>query len=321
MIAFLGALSYYGNQKNQEKIEGEPAFNFYSSSKVLIQIDNPNDFLVNGMFYNVIEGGRQVVNSKDSSGWYVLDFKVNSPRMATLYINNESFDIFIFPDSMLKAEVFASGEHVDSLRFSGLTAKICNYYAQKNKYFESINFKKTKNTLSSENATNYIKKLDSLTKLEVEYLVKNQSALQLPSWFVDYEKNEILYQRAYLKTTNVANDTLARDIVLLDNVNAVFSYSYYLYLNAYFSKIKKQQLANAPTMTESEKDKKYLAIADSILKTEAHDVFVTREIFKYIQKSDYDFARELLNQFGNFTKKKYYRFLDSQIKEEMKSRK
>ena len=58
-----------------------------------------------------------------------------------------------------------------------------------------------------------------------------------------------------------------------------------------------------------------LAVADTLLEGEVHDLFLTRSIFELLRRSQNQLAKELMSQYENsFNSKKYFRFLDYQLK-------
>lgn len=314
---YIGALAYY--QKYIRK--PEPSFNFYSTSIVKVHITPENQpYAVQGTFNNVIEGQRKIVQSgTDSAGIYALPFEVNSPRQATVYIEGEAVEIFIIPDSTLTLEVRLNpqGGVIDSIYFKGTTAAICNYYRLKNQVFDNVRLKNLKHTSSSENLMTYSKTLDSLTQKEGAFIDTMQKKMNLPIWFTDFEKNELMYEKAYLKRANAGSEPVPNgyfDNMPADKKEAVFSYYYYLYLNTLISQNLKDTNSSTDTSAQAV-ILKQLAIADTLLKSETHDVFITRVIFGQIQRNNAAFAKELLQKFGNFKEQRYYRFLKMKLKE------
>lgn len=316
-LLYIGGLAVYQKYIRQPT----PSFNFYSNSIVKVHILPDNQaYAVSGIFNNVIEGQRKIVQSgTDSAGVYTLPFQVNSPRQATVYVEGEAIEIFVALDSMLTVEVMLNPQEgtIDSIYFKGATAPICKYYWLKNKAFDNTKLKNIKHTTASEDLMAYGKFLDSLTQKEDDFLLAMQKQLNLPTWFTDFEKNELMYEKAYLKLAHLGNQAILAgylDTVPVDTKDAVFSYYYYLYLNSLLS----QQIKNGSSTVDTSAKSlilKQLTIADTLLKTETHDVFLTRIIFAQIQRKNYDFARELFDKFGNFKEQRYYRFLKMQLKQ------
>ena len=316
VTAYIATLAFYQKYVHHS----EPAFNFYSTSVVKVRISPQNlPYAVQGTFNNVIEGQRKVVQSgTDSAGIYALPFEVNSPRQATVYVEGEAIEIFIIPDSTLTLQVQLNpqGGTLDSITFTGATAQICKYYRLKNQVFGSSKLKSIKHTAHSESLREYGKMLDSLTQKEDTFIDKMREEMKLPTWFCDFEKNELMYQKAYLKRSHAGNEAVPAgyfDNVPADKKEAVFSYYYYLYLNSLISQQIKTTTSLADTSAKSALLKQ-LSVADTLLKSETHDVFITRAIFAQIQKGNEAFAKELFHQFGNFKEQRYYRFLKMKLK-------
>lgn len=313
MALYLGGLAYYHKFVYQPELK----FNFYSTSPVKVQIANANDnYVVQGVFNNVIEGDRKTISStKDSINRYCLDFRVNSPRPALIYIEGEAIEIFLVPDSTLHIKVLLDSDgSLDSIDFSGKTAQICQYYHKKNEAFQNAKLRTSRNVVNSQNLLTYSKLLDSLTQVEYRFLDSQKIVYHLPEWFVDFEKNEMLYQKAYLKLSNLSKSAPPQgylDSVKIDNGNAVFSYYYYLYLNTYL----KRRISEIAIAADSSKQMEMpeLQIADTLLKSEVHDVYITRAIFRCLQKNDFALAKSLFEKHKNFKERKYYRFLNTQF--------
>lgn len=312
MALYLGGLAYYHKFVYQPELK----FNFYSTSPVKVQIVNANDnYVVQGVFNNVIEGDRKTINStKDSLNRYCLDFRVNSPRPALIYIEGEAIEIFLVPDSTLQIKaVLDSDGSLDSIDFRGKTAQICQYYHKKNEAFQNAKLRTSRNVVNSQDLISYGKLLDSLTQVEYIFLNSQKLIYNLPEWFVDFERNEMLYQKAYLKLSNLSKSAPPigyLDSVKIDNGNAVFSYYYYLYLNTYLKR-KVNEAGFSDKIKQIEMPE--LQLADTLLKSEVHDVYITRTIFRCLQKNDFVLAKTLFQKYKNFKERKYYRFLNAQF--------
>jgi hypothetical protein len=154
----------------------------------------------------------------------------------------------------------------------------------------------------------------------LNYLNEKEIFGDLPEWFVHFERNEILYQKAYLKLSEAYNQEIPKnylDEVDLNNQNAMFSYYYYLYLESYFTR----ELANrqaTPLATHSNQTiREILQLADEQLAEGPHDVFITRNIFSLLQNpAQLTFAEELFSIYEEkFDSKKYMRYLKMQLEE------
>ena len=316
MTVYVSGLSYYANNRSVP----EPAFDFYGTSDVLLMLASEQGAgkdVVLGTFNNIIEGERQTVQAeKEEGGEYRISFRVNSPRSAFLYINDEPIEIFLVPDSSLKvtAHYDAEGLEVDSLVFAGYTAGICQYYREKSRKFFRRHIRAYRNTVVADSLSLHAHILDSMAVHELAYLLIRSTPNELPQWFIHFEKNEILYQKAYLKLSNAYNRVIYPeylDQIETNNEEAVFSYYYYLYLRALIqSNITIQD--NQPTSALA-----LISTADTLLQDEVRDVYLTSAIFDFIRTGELQQAAELVARYsGTFSRKKYDRFLQKQLAEE-----
>ncbi len=315
MTVYVSGLSYYANHRSMP----EPAFDFYGTSDVLLSLASEQGAgkdVVLGTFNNIIEGERQTVAAEeDAPGVYRVPFRVNSPRSAFLYINDIPIEIFLVPDSSLKVTARYDSENfeVDSLAFEGYTEGICRYYREKSRKFLRRHIRAYRNTVVADSLSLHAHILDSLAVHELAHLLIRSTPNELPQWFIHFEKNEILYQKAYLKLSNAYNRLVYPgylDEIETHNEEAVFSYYYYLYLKALIQSnidVKEDQPSTALEL---------LAVADTLLMDEVRDVYLTSTIFDFIRNNELTQASELLQRFsGTFSKKKYERFLQKQLAE------
>jgi hypothetical protein len=328
LVGLLFSLTYFSNTREKPK----PRMNFYTVTDVVVNLHHSDEIHnVHGMYNNIIEGKKFFVLAErdPETEEYRLQFSVNSPRPAFIYVDEEAIEVFLAPDSTLQLDVFVNPatSQPDSLRFSGSTANISEYYREKAGRFENASLRSHRYLVNEDDLVRYGRILDSLAAAELTFLDSSGSKRQLPKWFLDFERNEIIYHKAYLKLSHAYNREVPADFfddVLIDNPEAVFSYYYYLFLKSYIS-----MYLGAPETpaSESEEDHKktalrQIAIADTLLSKEVRDVFVTRIIFKNILNNRLNLAKNLLKKSQkNFTRKKYLRFLSAQIdKVEEKSR-
>lgn len=310
MTVYVFGLSFYANNRKTP----EPEFDFYGTTSVKVLLDDKNadqdsSHVVFGTYNNIIEGAKQHVQATfNDEGYYEVNFRVNSPRSATLYIDDEAVEIFLVPDSSLYLAGIYDWDDLklDSLTFEGYTAGICDYYIEKGMRFGRQHVRAYRTTAYADSLERHAHVLDSLAIQELAYMLIRSAPNQLPDWFIDFEKNEILYQKAYLKLANAYNrevyDGYLDDIPLNDQ-SAVFSYYYYLYLRTYF-----QHRTASTALTVQ------LASADSLLRREVKDVYLTQNIFSILSGERKEQAQGLLNRYINsFSKKKYERFLRKQL--------
>ncbi len=302
ILLYILGLSYYSHYIKKD----DPEFSFYSKSTItLVPLTKSGELMINAVFNNVIEGQRESVPAVASdSGAYIIDIDVNSPRPATIYIEGESVEVFLIPDSSLTIyfSLNPSSQTLDSVKFKGAASEICRFYRlAENRVYTQVS------TLSSEDLNQYAKKVDSLTKNEIDFLDKMKDSLSLPEWFVKFEHNELTYFKAYSKMVAVGNKPIPGGLmegVPLDNEDAIFSYYYYLYLNQYFKWLSKDKVKSENPQIYS------LKLSDSLLKSEAHDIYLTRTIVHCMQKNQYETAKLLFDKYSKIKQKKYYRFLE-----------
>lgn len=303
-----------------------PVYDFYDTALVKIQIRQSEDLHdVYGMYNNIIEGQKQIVKAQTAIGGnYRLMFRVNSPRPATLFVDDQAIEVFLVPGDTtldIRMVVDPATYLLDSLSFAGKTAEICSYYRSKQTDFSDFHIRSKRNTANSEDFSVFCSELDSMAQRELDYIGEKDEEAGLPEWFVDFEESEILYQKAYLKLSNAYNRDIPvnmLDQIPVNSQEAVFSYYYYLYLKTYFASLDTSPVAvdllnpNARYETLS---RRHLVAADSLLEGEMHDVYLTRVIFSNLKRQNEPFARELLEAFtGKFNRMKYERFLKFQMR-------
>ena len=321
MVAYVYGLTYQA----KHRLGPNPSYEFYDTTyvKVLIK-DQTGPHEVYGEYNNILEGQKNLIRAdKVEEGVYKMSFEVNSPRPARLYINDEILEVLLMPgDTSLNVNLYYSKTDYsrDSIVYDGLFSNIADYYLEKSELFGGVHLRARRSTLISQDLATFGNKLDSMAIRELNYLNEKEIFGNLPEWFVHFERNEILYQKAYLKLAEAYNQEVPPDYldkVDLNNSNAMFSYYYYLYLESYFTRelSKKQE---APVTTHSTKTiRSVMELADSQLLEGPHDVFITRNIFNQLKDSaQYDFAEELFSLYEEkFNSKKYMRYLKMQLEE------
>lgn len=309
----------------KNRIPPTPSYDFYDTTSVILSLSDTNELMdIYGTYNNILEGQRQIVEaSPTENGEYRITFKVNSPRPALLYINDEVLEIFLIPDSTLWVSITQNvfSNAIDSVGFEGATANICEYYVNKSQQFGQVHIRSKRNTLDAANFAAYSQGLDSTFKREIDFLSQYHQQDSLPAWFYNFEQNEIVYHKAYLKLATAYNRQIPKEY--LDNVpvyneDAVFSYYYYLYLKAFLA-----DQENSPNLASGNLEAHtlhYMQSADSLLDGEVHDVFLTRLIFNHLKRNRITFSASLIEQYeDNFNRRKYLRFLKAQLKERQKN--
>ena len=319
MAVFVLVLQWRTERRTPPQI----TYGFYDTTTVNILVgsnENQHDgFLdIYGTYNNVVEGQRQIVKAQAiSDGMLQLLFEVNSPRPAMLYLNEKALQVFLVPDSTLTLEVKTNplSYQIDSVFFHGYSSEISYYYQEKSNRFGEITRRSNRNTVYADNPIIFSSLLDSMADEELVLLNEYQALHALPEWFVNFEQNEILYHKAYLKRSNHEPEKfqLYPDKVPVNNEGAVFSYYYYLYLKSYIA-----QTYPGSAGRSEEATLRQMAVADTLLSGEIHDVFFTRTVFDYLRRDQLTFAETLMDKYGdNFNSKKYQRYLHARIKDRL----
>ncbi|GAB4403536.1 MAG: hypothetical protein OHK0039_02850 [Bacteroidia bacterium] len=326
IITLVMGIYVYGltfHAKNQQA--PEPSYHFYDTAVVVVDIRHARgQHDVFGQYHNIVEGKRQLVSPRQvGQGRYKLVFPVNSPRPATLYVDDGALQIFLVPgDTTLKVRMayMPAAYRFDSLHFEGKLANVCTYYKDKSERFDEVRVRANRLTITAEDFSAFSAKQDSAAARELAFLAEREVFDVLPPWFTNFEKNEILYQKAYLKLSQAYNRDVPEallDQVSIDNQGAVFSYYYYLYLRTYLARYYPMDSLAAPgdpVAFERLVTDHHMHIADSLLSDGIHDVFLTRTIFQYLQQDKLDIARELFRRYrSSFFSQKYVRFLEMQL--------
>lgn len=321
MVAYVYGLTYQA----KHRLGPNPSYEFYDTTYVKVLINGqtgPHE--VYGEYNNILKGQKNLIAAqKVEEGIYKMMFEVNSPRPARLYINDEILEVLLMPgDTSLNVNLYYSKTDYsrDSIVYEGLFADISDYYLEKSELFGGVHLRARRSTLVSQDLTGFGNKLDSMAIRELNYLNEKEIFGSLPEWFVHFERNEILYQKAYLKLAEAFNQEVPPnylDKVDLNNSNAMFSYYYYLYLESYFTReLSKKQ--DAPLAAHSPNTiRAVMELANSQLLEGQHDVFLTRNIFNLLQDAtQFEFAQELFSLYEEkFNSKKYMRYLKMQLEE------
>ncbi|MEL6842293.1 MAG: hypothetical protein AAFP02_03695, partial [Bacteroidota bacterium] len=241
LIMLLVASLVYGltyHAENRQK--PQPSYDFYQPAVVWISVPDTNaEPAIYGQYHNILEGKREfVASSPVIPGKWRMDFRVNSPRPAMLYINDQPVEVFLVPgDSTLGLHFnLDSLENLEKLQFEGDFASICRYLQKKYHRFEQVQVRSNRKLIAETDFSTFTVKLDSMAAHELAFLAEQEVFTTLPPWFVKFEKNDILYQKAYLKRSQAYNrdiDTSLLDQVLINNQAAMFSHYYYLYLSTH----------------------------------------------------------------------------------------
>ncbi len=319
LSVFVFALSWQAKHANPP----DPTYDFYDTAYVKVDIhgsEGIHDLF--GRYNHILHGQRVLIKANElERGTYLLAFPVFSPRPAVLYVDDEALEIFLQPgDTSLHVDLWynPAAFAFDSIEFSGAMALVCEYYLSKSQQFNRVHIRGLRNTIESANFGMFSRRLDSLAAWELGMLAEKQVVSRLPEWFVAFERNDILYQKAYLKLSQSLNreiDSSLLDALPLDNQEAEFSYYYYLYLHTWFAD-PSVVLTNLDSLAYVREIGRQLELADSVLSQSPHDVFFTRIIFALIHTGKLEEADFMLRKFGQaFESKIYFRYLQKHLKD------
>lgn len=302
-------------------IPPDPTYDFYDTAFVKVQIHGSNGIHdLFGRYNHILHGNRVLIKAEETGrGEYLLEFPVFSPRPAVLFVDDEALEIFLQPgDTTLNVEMWYTPATYafDSIQYSGTMASVCDYYLSKSAEFNRVHIRGMSNTIGIDDFEKFSTRLDSMAAWELGLLAQQQVFSDLPEWFVNFERNDILYQKSYLKLSQSFNrniDPSLLDHLPVDNQDAQFSYYYYLYLHTYFSK-SDSRASSADSLAYIQEIESQLHLADESLTGPPHDVFFTRVIYSLIQQGKLVEADAMLEEFKTkFERKKYFRYLKATL--------
>lgn len=187
------------------------------------------------------------------------DVRVDSLNQLSGVDNSKrDFEItcFLIPFDTLDIDVdFAVGDQQkQSITFSGKYARISEYYLDKKRNFNDQDLIQQKGRLSN-SATNldaFKNSIDSITRVELNFLNNYRLKNLLPPWFVDYETSDLTYfayasklgEPMVMGLTNgtamqapEGNYAFTSDLPL-QNEQAILSIYYFLSLRDYFNMVR-----------------------------------------------------------------------------------
>lgn len=311
MAVYVWFLTDYGSQSNAP----EPDFNFYDTAVVAVRLPGEGR-MVAAEYHNLMVGDRQQVEARQvSREEFRLTFRVNSPRPALLYIDEMPVEVFLIPgDTTLRVQAAPpdSFGQLSEVVFSGNTASLCQYYRLKRDHFQQQHLRNRRSILSANDVVQYGNRLDSMAARELAFLAEQEVYASLPDWFVNFEKNEVLYQKAYLKLSQAGAEPLPEDFfdpLPVNQAKAEFSYYYYLYVEAFI----RRQAGELPADPE-ERLRKLLGVSANLLKPPVHDVFWARTLYNAAMSGDSVAARTVLDEVrSDFDSRRFVRYLNYKL--------
>ncbi|HYI78798.1 MAG TPA: TlpA disulfide reductase family protein [Chryseolinea sp.] len=237
--------------------EDKDTITYLPFSKNVIHINLANNFSdslsISALAFTNIPHGVSESNSLtvNSAGDYYLNMEIDRPVKSVLTVDDQQFNVLLFPQDTAHVKIdFTKGKI--NLVFYGKAKTINEYYYEKQKTlgYTDVRFPLNK-SLSPKSTYNSLKQsTDSVINKEIDFLESYTSSYRLPEWFLNYERSEITYTSAGYKTAMpLANevrkyfdDAVPEDYfnylsnVQINNVNAILSSQYFLFLDAYFLK-------------------------------------------------------------------------------------
>ncbi len=125
-----------------------------------------------------------------------ITYEIMHPCYSQLAIETSRENFFILPNDTLRISL-PLGEN----SYTGKSSAINQYLRAKKKFLNLRDIRYAKGSLSSTAADLQTLKnsIDSISNLEIRFLEEQKARYQLPEWFVNFEKNDILYFAASVK--------------------------------------------------------------------------------------------------------------------------
>jgi len=275
--------------------------------------------------------------SKNENGEYVLNYYISSPSEVFLSVNNISrLPIFLIPGDSLfvSIDLSDSSDLLENIRFDGKSSSINNYKIYRRALLKESFWDKCSNLVRAKLPIMKLQHaIDSITIEEMDFFDSYNLKENLPAWYINYQRSEIIYGAAFHKAYNInswkwdnigksitANGYIFVDNIVINNDDALISSKYYYFLWQYFERFLSDTIFK---MEISERKQiiapRLLEISDSLLSGEVKDVFNTFIISKFvIETGMYQTAKEnIIKQ--KFEKKdlKYVDYLEKFLNDKL----
>jgi len=221
-----------------------------STIQVIYKFDPIDSTTLNAFAYTNIPHDQTVSRNvaASSQGSFFLDLEIDRPTKSIVNLGPTQYNIFIFPHDTTKVVINSASEF--DLSFEGNSSAINKYYLEKRK---ALGYADKRLPLLPEfTSKGSYKRLgevaDSITAQESSFFTNYHSLKNLPQWFQDYEKAEIFYSCAGIKTAlphlneiaHYFEDSLTSNYfnflgeIPIDNKSAFLSSYYFWFLSDYF---------------------------------------------------------------------------------------
>lgn len=296
-----------------EKAQKEFKYTPFSKSVIHLMVKKSlsDTILVHADAITIIPRGRSrsnLLSIKDKGNYYLM-IDIDRPAKANLYIDNDGYNIMLFPSDTSHIELNSNQADLN-ISFYGHGKTINEYFFEKKEFLGHTDLIDLfQEIISSNSDYNSIKiATDSITDRELTFLRKYKSSNSLPKWFFDNETAEIVYSGAGFKLTRPGRNKRVKlfedilpddyfnflDDIEIDNPNAIYSSVYFLFLDYYFRKdLPTDELSKLPRLSRL---KKYNSLIIDQSKNQLlglskeifHKRFFSSVFSNYSNKSDID---------------------------------
>ncbi len=290
-LILTGTISCFGMQLKRFKL-GETAV-------VLFSFQNVSDTLKLSL-YNlpIIQTSKfektTFVDTKENKKQFVIPCEY--PSLIHFYVGNNAFTGFTYPADTLKIFVrMKNTKETDTIYFEGITKEICHYYLKKKQQLQYQDLRLPLNQVALV-PNEILQNTDSLMNNELTFLDNYLKNTILPDWFIQTERNQIIYlcnsfkesQETYTKRylnkpfNSGADYYKSIDTLQIDNPQAIYSYWYFFFLKNHLvhKNIKGEGLSTKELMDLTTKTA--LSKANENLNGEVRDIFEYNVLNSYL---------------------------------------
>lgn len=181
-------------------------------------------------------------------GTYKITLNSTHPFLGQLFLQNRRFPLFTIPNDTLK--IYIDLDLKNSIKYEGKTEQINDYFLEKFKRFDypDIAVPATNYTSPSFSIYEGAAKIDSLFNEEIKFFSAYENRSDLPDWFIEMEKLNLIYYKAGFKIAAISSrnhfngeDTKADDSyfnfldsIPVNNPKALLSSHYFEFLESYY---------------------------------------------------------------------------------------
>lgn len=272
-----------------------------------------------------------------SSGVYYITYRLTKPELIKFDIG-ESFQALLMPGDTLKIEVGFNSDSKDKKDFYyNISDKFYEYFQGKRDKFGYYtleeardNILKTyyaKMSISKESYKEAVDVLSIAEKQNLEYLLEMKQ--ELPEWFIDFEKANIIYGSAnslfylYENLSPDDQETIAFNEIQFNNSKAYLSSLYYYFIFRYLDYKYPRKDFNSSTVSWKIKQiKESNRFVDSIFTGEIRDYYKTVSLadlyFFSDSKESLEIADAFVSEYNQGLDEDQKKFIDYDKKEVIK---